>query len=173
GSGSPIKTRGKHGIRERQIGHETGFVQYAPILLLQTGPPQDVRGQNIAIKASFRKSLAEHPYVLRRDALRLARVPKHHFRQSVLGNLFKGLESQSTHSGLNCSYPVTGPGADLYPDANVERPGQRSAPGPADAVGPLAVVTKPGGVTDGAGAGGTARAGGGAGGPPDAPRAGA
>src|SRR5262245_33841715 len=92
-----------------QMGHVTGFVQYAPMLILQTAPPQDVRGQNIAIKASVRKSLAEHPYVLRRDALRLARVPKHHFRHSVLGNLFKGLESQSTHSGLNCSYPVTGP----------------------------------------------------------------
>jgi hypothetical protein len=65
--------------------------------------------QNIAIKASFWKSLAEHPYVSRRDAPRLARVPKHHFRQSVFGNLFKGLGSQSTQSGLNCSYPITGP----------------------------------------------------------------
>src|SRR6266704_4965182 len=74
--------------------------------------PEGLRESNIAIKASFRKSLGEHTYVSRRDAPRLAMVSKHHFRQRVLGNLFKGLGSQSTQSGLHCSYPVTGPHRD-------------------------------------------------------------
>src|SRR6266446_3412867 len=88
-----------------RTGPVTGFVQYAPMLLLLTVSPQDVRGQNIAIKVYFRKSLGEHTDVSHRDAPRLITVSKHHFRQNYSGNVFKGLASQATELGLNCSYP--------------------------------------------------------------------
>src|SRR5262245_23103874 len=91
------------------VGPVTGFVQYAPMLLLWPVSPQDVRGQNIAIKAHFRKSLGEHTDVSHRAAPRLIMVPKHHFRQSYSANVFKGVASRATELGLNCSYPVTGP----------------------------------------------------------------
>src|SRR5262249_31529217 len=79
------------------------------MLLLWPVSPQDVRGQNIAIKVYFRKSLGEHTAVSHRAAPRLIMVPKHHFRQSYSANVFKGLASQATELGLNCSDPVTGP----------------------------------------------------------------
>ena len=96
---------------------------------------------------SFRKSLAEHPYVSRRDAPRLARVPKHHFRQSVFGNLFKGLGSQSTQSGLNCSYPVTGPSSPDALDRNILDQGDAAlpvAPGGSSGAGCAEVITSDG-----------------------------
>jgi hypothetical protein len=79
------------------------------MLLLWTVSSQDVRGQNIAIKVYFRKSLDEPYHVSCCDAPRLAMVSKHHFQQSYSGNIFKGLASQATGLGLNCSYPLTRP----------------------------------------------------------------
>src|SRR5262245_6031918 len=62
--------------QQLEVGPVTGFVQYAPMLLLWTVSPQDVRGQNIAIKMYFRKSLGEHTDVSHRAAPRLILVPK-------------------------------------------------------------------------------------------------
>lgn len=78
------------GGRPLQVGRVTGFVQYAPMLLLSTVSPQDAREQNIAIKVYLRKSWGEHIPVTRGDALRLTMIPKRHFRQSYSGNIFQG-----------------------------------------------------------------------------------
>ena len=71
---------------------------------------QDGRGaKHCHIRRIFRKRLGGPTDVSHRDAPRLTMVPKHHFRQSYSGNVFKGLADQATELGLNCSYPVTGP----------------------------------------------------------------
>ena len=60
--------------RGLSLGPVTGFVHYAPRLLLAAGSPQDVRGSNSAIKVYGRKSVGAHPDVAHRDAPRLMMV---------------------------------------------------------------------------------------------------
>src|SRR5215475_6633906 len=72
-------------------------------------PPQSARESNITVHGCFWTTLYKDIEEWRKNASRLALPLKHHFRQSVLGNLCKCLGSQSPQIDLNCSYLVIGP----------------------------------------------------------------